>query len=55
MKNTPFLMLPIVASSMVGCSTLNEKAGLSNDNFIEQVVEEIIRNKSGINVDLTPE
>lgn len=36
------------------CQYLNEKAGLENDNFIEEIVEEVIESKTGIEIDLTP-
>ena len=37
-----------------GCSYLNKKFGLENDNPIEQSIEGIIKQKTGLGVDLTP-
>jgi ribosomal protein L5 len=33
---------------------LNTKFGLSDDNIIEEVAEDVIKEKVGVDVDLTP-
>ncbi len=38
-----------------GCSWLNQKAGLDDDNIIEENVEALIHHNTGLNVDLSPE
>lgn len=38
-----------------GCSYLNKKLNLPNDNFIEEKIEEIIEHETGLTVDLTPD
>lgn len=37
-----------------GCHYLNEKAGLPDDNALEEFVEERIKEKTGLDLDLTP-
>lgn len=36
------------------CSYMNKQAGLPDDHLIEQVVEFIIEDQTGVKVDLTP-
>lgn len=52
MKNLIFLIL--ISLSFLSCSSINKKLGLQNDNDFEEVLEEIIDAKTGLNVDLTP-
>ena len=40
---------------LTSCHVLNEKAGLKDDNKIEQGLEELIEEKTGVLVDFTPE
>ncbi len=37
-----------------GCSYFNRKLGLEDDNPIEEAIEDIIENRTGIEIDLTP-
>ena len=37
-----------------GCHYLNRKFGLEDDNAIEEFVEERIKEKTGLDLDLTP-
>ena len=37
-----------------GCHYINEKIGLSDDNVIEEFIEETIKEKTGLDLDLTP-
>lgn len=37
-----------------GCHYLNEKIGLKDDNELEEIVEKIIEQKTGLDLDLTP-
>lgn len=37
------------------CSNLNKEIGLKDDNPLEQAVEEIIKEDTGIVIDFTPE
>jgi len=46
------VILLILATS---CSPINSYFGLSDDNFIEQMSEFAIREKTGLDIDLTPE
>lgn len=51
-------MIKLIFICMVflsGCSEINRKLGLSDDNIGEEVIEDIIKEETGIDVDLTPE
>lgn len=37
-----------------GCSYVNRRANLSDDNILEEGVEEVLRARFGLTVDLTP-
>lgn len=37
------------------CSELNKKVGLKDDNDVEQRLEKLIEDETGIKVDLTPQ
>jgi len=39
---------------LTSCSWVNMKMGLPDDNLIEEVAEEVIEAKTGIDIDLTP-
>lgn len=43
-----------VALLLASCSPINRKLGLEDDNWIEQAVEFIIDEKTGLDIDLTP-
>jgi len=47
--------LIIIGASVGGCSLLNEALHIPQDNPIEEYVEAIIENETGIEIDLTPE
>lgn len=44
----------LLALASGGCSYLNQKAGLDPDNFVEESVEALIHEHSGLDLDLTP-
>ena len=44
----------ILSFMLVACSQVEEKLGLPEDNFIEEIIEEVIEQKTGIDIDLTP-
>lgn len=46
-----FLTLFVLSS----CTAINQKLGLSDDNFLEETLEYGIKFKTGLDVDLTPE
>jgi len=48
------LVVILLCSYFTGCSHINEKTGLKNDNIFEQSVEKLIESEFGIEVDLTP-
>ncbi len=46
----------LIAMAFIGgCSYLNEKAGIPDDNVFEQMIEDHIEFRTGIEIDLTPE
>jgi hypothetical protein len=55
--------IPAVFFFLIFCLVINdeplkyvyEKMGWDNDNMLEEIVEDIIEHKTGINIDLTPE
>ena len=51
--NSLWMMAMILC--VTSCDQLNKKAGLPNDNLLEEMVEKVIKQESGEEVDLTPE
>lgn len=51
------ILMALVCVGFGACSFLNKKLGLSDNNIIEEQVEEVIKDKTGLDVDLseTPE
>lgn len=49
------LALVLMAGFIGGCSYLNQKVGLPDDNIIEEAVENKIEDATGLNIDLSPE
>lgn len=49
------LLLVLAAGFMGGCSYLNQKLGMRDDNIIEEAVENKIQDVTGLNIDLSPE
>lgn len=47
--------LIIISTLLVGCSALNKKAGLQDDNFFEETLEAAIQYEVGVKVDLSPD
>ena len=48
------LLILFLGVGVGACSYLNSKAGLQDDNIIEEAIEEGIRSRTGIHMDLTP-
>ena len=46
-----FLILAVLCCS---CSGMNKYFGLKDDNIVEEMVEEFVKEETGINVDFTP-
>lgn len=53
MKKLMFLIG--VTLLLPSCSDLNRKLGLPDDNLAEEVIEDVIKEELGGDVDLTPE
>lgn len=45
----------MISASTAGCSFINKKAGLKDDNIAEELIESLIENKTGLDLDLSPE
>lgn len=56
MKMKMMLMETGIAASLLlgGCSEINKDLGLKDDNKGEQFLEEVIRDKTGVEIDFTP-
>jgi len=50
----PYLYLILGIFIASSCSSLNKKAGLQDDNSIEEMIEMAIRDKTTLDIDLTP-
>ena len=52
-----YLVMMAVGISMYmlfGCTSINKKFGLSDENMLEELVEDVIEQKTGLDIDLTP-
>lgn len=49
------LVLVLSAGFFGGCSYLNQKFGMHDDNIIEEAVENKIEDATGLTIDLSPE
>lgn len=50
-----FLISAVIAAGCGGFHAVNKYAGLQDDNLIEEAIEELIEEKTGVDIDLTPE
>lgn len=50
MKTLIFVCLVILS----GCSQINRKLGLPDDNLLEELTEDLIKEETGADIDLTP-
>ncbi len=48
-------LLALLASVVGGCAQINRWAGIDDDNQIEERLEDLIEEHSGLEVDLSPE
>lgn len=56
---TMWSTLTIVAVALIvffpfACSRINEKLNIGDDNIVEELIEDVIEAKTGIDIDLTP-
>ncbi len=49
------LVLIVSVSIIGGCSYVNKKLGLKDDNPIEEAIEEMVENRIGLDIDFTPD
>jgi len=50
------LLMMVTAFITNGCmSKINDRLGLSSDNFAEERIEDMIEEHTGLDIDLTPE
>ena len=50
------ILAVIVVGSLIfdGCTRINARFNLKDDNIFEEFIEEIIEAETGLNIDLTP-
>ena len=44
----------IIVACMGGCSYFNKTLGLKDDHVVEEMIEEKIKQETGVDIDLTP-
>jgi len=49
-----YVLLSWTLVLVCSCSGINESVGLVDDNIVEQAVELLIENQTGLDIDLTP-
>lgn len=53
-----FLLLMVLFATLcmwlTSCSSINKMFGLKDDNVAEELIEQAIESKTGLNIDLTP-
>ena len=49
------ICLAVMAGLVGGCSYVNKKLGMADDNIIEEAIEGHIQEATGLNLDLSPE
>lgn len=50
-----FTIIMLLIITMIGsCTYLNERAGIPDDHIFEEMVEDVIRQETGLDVDLSP-
>ena len=49
------IALVVAAGLMGACSMLNEKTGIDDDSFLEELIEAQIEQHTGLSLDLTPD
>ena len=47
------ITIMLIGSILGGCAVLNSKLGLENDHPLEEHIEDLIEDKTGIDVDLS--
>lgn len=48
------LIVLSLCSTLCGCSYVNRYFGFQDDNMVEESAEELLRMRTGIDIDLTP-
>ena len=49
-----YTILCAVTALNVSCSSFNRSADLDDDNWVEEIIEEMLKNKTGFEMDFTP-
>ena len=49
-----FVVGMAIGAIMTSCTKINAKFGLKDDNVIEEIIEEVVESKTGIDIDFTP-
>jgi len=48
------IIMAVICIIVASCSYLNEQCGLKDDHILEQGLEMLIQDQTGLNIDLTP-
>lgn len=48
------ISLVILGLSLSGCSPINQFFKLEDDNVIEEILEDVLKHETGIDIDFTP-
>ena len=55
LNKTSVLMVAVISLlAVTSCSAINKKLGFSDDNIAEELVEDVVEAKVGVDFDLTP-
>lgn len=49
------MFVVLMTMAIYGCSDFNRRFNMKNDNPIEQKIEEVIKEETGVELDLTPD
>lgn len=48
------LAMLLVSGLIGGCSLINQRLGLKDDNLIEEAIEQELKDRTGVELDLSP-
>lgn len=55
MKKSLILIGIVFCCILSCCSQIEKKLGLEEDNIVEEVAEDVIKGRTGLDIDLTPD
>ncbi len=54
MKKSKFVLFCLLLGCCASCGYINSKLGLSDDNIAEECAEDVIKGRTGVDIDLSP-